>query len=90
MLASSLVYAYKYWETKICRLHQSIHISTVKFTFETSFTEMPTIIDDKSVAQDIKFGEYIVNRTTGNNFDQNNNTYRLFQKVHPIFKFNFD
>ena len=65
---------------------------SVQFTFETSFIEMPTIVDYKFVAQDIKFGEYIalVNRTTGNNFDQNNHIYRLFQNVHPILKFNFD
>ena len=59
MLASSLVYPYKYWETKICRLLQSIHISISEFTFETSFTEVPTIVDYKFVAQDTKFGEYI-------------------------------
>ena len=64
---------------------------SVKFTFKTSFTEVPTTVDHKFVAQDTKFGEYIVlvNRTTGNNFDQNNYIHRLFQKVHPILKFNF-
>ena len=47
---------------------------------------MPTIVDYKFVSQDTKFGEYIalVNRTIGNNFDQNNYIYRLFQKMHPI------
>ena len=51
---------------------------SVKFTFETSITEIPrTLIID---AQDAKFGDYIAlssQNDRGSNSDQNNYIYRL-------------
>ena len=53
---------------------------SMKFTCATSITEVPTLLI--IVTQDTKFSEYIANRMTGNNSDQNNfiQVYRLFQK----------
>ena len=79
-LASSLVHAYKYWKTKICRLHQRSHISIIEIHIETSVIQMPTMLN--VLAQDAKFGELLeFDRTAGpSNSDQNNYICRLFQK----------
>ena len=62
---------------------------SVKFTFETSIIEMSTILI--IVAQDTKFGKWLeADRMAQKQFRPNNYIYRLFEKVHPILKFNFD
>ena len=71
-LASSLVYAYKYWEIKICRLHQGI-------------IEMPAMLI--IVAQDAKFSEQLeVNRKAGKQFRPKQLYMQAVSKSAPYFK----
>ena len=87
-LAFSLVYAYKYWQNKICRLHQRIHISINEIHIFNDWNAYN--VDYCCSRRQIRWVySFKLTERPRTNSDQNNYIYRLFQKRAPCFKVQF-